>query len=174
MKYFVFTFSLLFTVSVFADVHDGEKTFALNCRYCHSIGNGKVVGPDLRNVEKKYSEAELIKWIRSSQSDIKGGDKVGKGLFEQFDHVIMPDQNLSDSEIRAVIAYIKFTSENPIVTVISMPQQIPTITPKKPFYFWIGIILILFLIVIIFVLSGVLKTISKTLKMGYSKNKNNP
>lgn len=170
MKHSLLFFSLLFTVPASA-VYDGGKIFTLNCRYCHSIGKGKVVGPDLRNVEKKYTEVDLIKWIRSSQSDIKGGDMIGKGLFEQFDQVIMPDQNLSDSEIKAVIAYIKFTSENPVVTVISTPQQIQVTTPKKPLYFWMGLIVISCLIIVIYVLAGVLKTVLKTLKIEYSKNK---
>ncbi len=172
MRYFILTFVLLSAFSAFADVSDGKKIFTLNCRYCHSIGNGKVVGPDLRNVEKKYSETDLIKWIRSSQTDIKDGDQVGKGLFEQFDQVIMPDQNLSDAEIKSVIAYIKFTSENPVLIVSPAPQQIPIIKQKMSYYSWTGLILILFLIIIIYVIAGVLKTVFRALIVEYSKNKN--
>ena len=56
-----------------ADVAEGEKLFNANCTSCHAI-NDKVVGPALKDVDKRQSEAWLIKWIQNSQAVIKSGD----------------------------------------------------------------------------------------------------
>ena len=135
-----------------------------------------MVGPDLKNVEKKYSEADLIRWIKSSQTVIKSGDKTGNGLFEQFNEIIMPNQALSDAKIKSVIAYIKTQSENPVVTANAVSQQAPTATPKQSaltvilstFKYYLIAIAIFFL-TIIWVLVRVINKLSKALSEEYEK-----
>ncbi|MDF1550645.1 MAG: c-type cytochrome, partial [Bacteroidales bacterium] len=79
------------------------------CAACHTIGGGKMIGPDLKGVNDRHDEAWLIKFIRSSQTMIKSGDKVAIQLFEENNKIPMPDNNLTDDEIRELLAYI----ENP-------------------------------------------------------------
>lgn len=91
---------------------DGEGIFTAKvCNACHSIGGGRVVGPDLMDVGKRRDEAWLIKFITSSQAVIKSGDPTAIALFEEFNKMIMPDPGLSESEIRATLAYIRGESE---------------------------------------------------------------
>jgi len=92
-----------YTTNVIAQ--DGEATFKKTCSVCHTIGNGKLVGPDLKNVHTKRKEEWLLKFIKGSQAFIQSGDVDAKAIFEEF-KMAMPDQNLSDAEIKAVIAYI--------------------------------------------------------------------
>lgn len=86
----------------------GEQVFKGTCFACHTIGKGKLIGPDLINVQNERPEAWLIKFIRSSQSVINSGDKYADSLFQAYNKVIMPDQlDLTDEDIRNVISYIK-------------------------------------------------------------------
>ena len=91
----------------------GKQTFQKSCAACHSIGGGKLVGPDLAGVNDKRPEDWLLKYIRSSQTLVKSGDKVAAALFEEFNKIPMPDQALSDDQIRKVLGHIKETGGSP-------------------------------------------------------------
>ncbi|MBK9282978.1 MAG: c-type cytochrome [Sphingobacteriaceae bacterium] len=99
------------TAQLSLSAQNGEATFKQTCGACHTIGKGKVVGPDLLNVHKKRSEEWIIKFVKSSQTLIKNGDADAKAIFDEFNGMIMPDQNLKDDEIKAVIAYIGSQSD---------------------------------------------------------------
>lgn len=92
----------------------GEETFKQTCAACHTIGNGKLVGPDLINVQQRHSEKWMKDFIKSSQSVIKSGDKYADSLFKAFNQVQMPDHpNLSDEQLNGILAYIQTTSNAP-------------------------------------------------------------
>jgi mono/diheme cytochrome c family protein len=90
---------------------DGEALFKANCTACHLVSEDVVVGPGLKNVHTKYKEDWLIKWIKNSSALIKAGDPAAVKIYEQFNKVAMPAFNLSDDEVKAMIAYIKTESE---------------------------------------------------------------
>ncbi len=85
---------------------NGETLFKQTCAACHSIGKGKLVGPDLHSISTKRNEQWLIKWIKSSQTLINSGDADAIAVFESFNKMPMPDQNLPESDIKAIISYI--------------------------------------------------------------------
>lgn len=91
--------------------NSGEAIFKQTCVACHTIGRGKLVGPDLANVQDQRPQEWLIKFIRSSQTVIKSGDKYADSLFKAFNQMPMPDHaNLTDAQIKDVLAYIKTQS----------------------------------------------------------------
>lgn len=90
---------------------NGEALFKANCTACHVVGEDVVVGPGLKNVHTKYKEDWLIKWIKNSQSLVKAGDAQAVKVYEQYNKVLMPSFNLTDDEVKSVIAYIKAESE---------------------------------------------------------------
>lgn len=95
----------------------GETTFKNVCSACHSVGMGKLVGPDLANVDQRRPEAWLIKFIKSSQSVIKSGDKYADSIFKAFNQIMMPDQpSLTDAQIKEVLDYIKTKSPAAVAT----------------------------------------------------------
>ncbi len=96
--------------SAYAEADGGEK-FKQICTACHSIGKGKLIGPDLKDVHKKRSEDWLIPWIKNSQELIKKGDAEAIKIFEEYNKIPMPPNALNDEEIRAVLTYIKEESE---------------------------------------------------------------
>jgi len=90
---------------------NGEAIFKETCTACHTIGRGKLVGPDLANVENRHSEEWIIKFVKSSQTVIKSGDKYADSLFKAFNQMPMPDHpNLTDGQIKGILAYIKENS----------------------------------------------------------------
>jgi cytochrome c551/c552 len=99
---------MLAPVSMFSQ--DGKAIFTTTCTACHSIGKGTVVGPDLKDVSKRHSIDWISKWIRGSQAMVDAKDPVAVDLFNKFNMIPMPDQALSDGEIKAVLDYI--TSES--------------------------------------------------------------
>ena len=87
----------------------GKQIFQKSCAACHSIGGGRLVGPDLAGVNERRPEDWLIKFTKSSQALVKSGDKTAMALFEEFNKMPMPDQALSDDQIKKVLAHIKET-----------------------------------------------------------------
>ena len=93
----------------------GEDIFKSTCAACHTIGGGKLVGPDLENVQNRHKEEWLISFVKSSTSMIKSGDKSADSIFQAFNQVVMPDHpTLTDGDIKGIIAYIKENSEAPV------------------------------------------------------------
>jgi mono/diheme cytochrome c family protein len=85
----------------------GEKVFKTTCFACHTIGGGRLVGPDLAGVNGRRSQEWLAKFILSSQSLIKGGDADAITLFEEYNSILMPDSILSEQQVKDVLSYIK-------------------------------------------------------------------
>lgn len=88
----------------------GKDLFQQRCFACHSIGQGKRVGPDLAGVTDRRPEEWLIKFVKSSQALVNSGDATAKAIFEEFNKMVMPDQALSNEEIKGILGYIKEAS----------------------------------------------------------------
>jgi mono/diheme cytochrome c family protein len=115
---------MLFQYSIAAsqDVKGGEKLFTSNCKACHSIGKGKIVGPDLQNVTERRSKEWLHKFIPQPMKMIESGDPVATKLFEEHNKIPMPDQTyLKASEIDDILAFVK---EQSSVSVETPKQEI--------------------------------------------------
>ena len=95
----------LLSPSAYANA-EGEQLFKTMCKACHHL-EMRLVGPALKDVDQRHSEDWLIKFIKSSQSVIASGDQTAIDLFNTYNKVPMPDQDLSDDQIRSILAYIK-------------------------------------------------------------------
>lgn len=84
------------------------------CHACHTIGGGRLVGPDLAGVESRRSQDWLTSFIRSSQTLIASGDADAVEIFQEYDQVEMPDAPVSDADIQLILAYI--ATQNPAAT----------------------------------------------------------
>lgn len=87
-------------------VHAGDDSqssllFARKCSSCHTIGRGKLVGPDLKGVTTRRDREWLQRFIRSSRSVILSGDPLASRLFAEFDRQRMPDHDFSPEQLGA-------------------------------------------------------------------------
>lgn len=94
----------------------GEQLFQSTCSACHSIGGGRLVGPDLAGVKERRSQAWLEQFIKSPQAMIKSGDAQAVALAEEFSGMLMPDLPMSDAQIAQLLRYIEATGATPSVT----------------------------------------------------------
>jgi cytochrome c2 len=85
----------------------GESLFVKTCKACHTVGQGKVIGPDLYNVHNRRSENWIKRFIKSSQGVINSGDETAINLFNEFNRSVMPDQPFSNDELNEILLYIK-------------------------------------------------------------------
>ncbi len=85
----------------------GEQIFSTVCVVCHTVGEGKRIGPDLAGVQERHTEAWMIDFIRSSQTLIQSGDPEAVALAAGYPGLIMPDNPLSDDQIRSVLAHVR-------------------------------------------------------------------
>jgi len=100
-------FILLSSIPAQAQTADAAKHFA-ECKACHTIGGGRLVGPDLKGVTEKYSEDWLIHFVRNSQEMVKSGDKKAVKIFNEYSKIPMPSHPaLSDAQIKDMLLYIK-------------------------------------------------------------------
>jgi len=106
----------------------GADLFQQRCVACHTIGGGRLVGPDLAGVQDRRKKDWLHAFIKSSQSVIRSGDADAKALADQFPGLIMPDQILSDTEIDAILAHIGASAGAPAAAAAVPP---PKPTPEQ-------------------------------------------
>ena len=91
-----------------AQAKTGEEIFLQSgCNACHTVGGGRLIGPDLLGVSERRSEEWLVKFVQHSQAMVEAGDPVAVALFEEHNKVVMPDQVLTKAEILAVVEYAK-------------------------------------------------------------------
>jgi nitrite reductase (NO-forming) len=87
----------------------GKQDFESKCLACHSVagGEGKKIGPDLLGTTKRHSDAWLTRWLKSPEQML-ASDPTAQALLKKYNNVPMPNQNLSDAEIRQYLKYFHF------------------------------------------------------------------
>ena len=103
------TFFFTFPLNIFPQNDDGEQIFKTNCISCHTIGGGRLIGPDLEGITKKRKADWLKKWINSSSDFIASGDADAIAIFEEYNKVAMTSFYFEDEDMDALLAYL----ENP-------------------------------------------------------------
>ena len=69
---------------------DTPDYFQKNCMTCHTIGGGRLTGPDLKDVTKNKDREWLIVFMMDPQSVIDSGDPYARKIFEESRKVPMP------------------------------------------------------------------------------------
>ncbi len=86
-------------------VAEGEELFRTRgCRVCHTIGEGDLVGPDLKEVPQKRDYRWTLLMLLRPDS-MQRYDSLARRLLKEYG-VRMPDQRLSLHEAEAILHYI--------------------------------------------------------------------
>jgi hypothetical protein len=105
----------------------GQEIFKNQCAACHTIGKGKLVGPDLAGVTARREEGWLKRQIDDPEGLIEENDPIALQLLKESDDVPMMSLDLEDAEIMAVIGYLKSTEQQAVVTIGLPSQYVPTV-----------------------------------------------
>jgi nitrite reductase (NO-forming)/hydroxylamine reductase len=87
------------------DIAAGKTEFEKQCTACHSIGEGKRVGPDLKGIGQTRDREWLEKWLKDPVG-MSQNDEIGKKIFAEWNNVPMPKPNLDDKQAGQVLDYI--------------------------------------------------------------------
>ena len=86
---------------------DGRKLFQTRgCNQCHTIGAGKLIGPDLAGVGSRHPADWLRGWLADPSAMIRANPDLAKWP-DEFGGIVMPNQNLTPAEINAILAYLQ-------------------------------------------------------------------
>ncbi len=118
-------FSVLFTQNVAvaqddniptdeAAISAGEKLFKANCTVCHAV-NDKVIGPALRDIDKRRNLDWIKAFVKNSQKVIQSGDEYAVNLYNEYNKTEMTAFDFEDAEIASIVGYLKAESAKEIV-----------------------------------------------------------
>ncbi len=84
----------------------GEEIFLKNCLACHTIGEGRKVGPDLKGVETRRSMEWIESFILNSEKLIASGDEQAIANFEEYNKIKMQNFDFNPGQLTELITYI--------------------------------------------------------------------
>jgi len=122
----------VFFYSLGVMAQDGEALFKQTCTACHTIGNGKLVGPDLQGVNTKRTEDWIVNFVTNAQAfGEKNAD--AKAIIAEFGYP-MPSQgsNVSPDQIKAIVKYIAASSPAANSTTDAVAAETVTTPPADP------------------------------------------
>ncbi len=81
---------LLLVVGGPARAQDATTFFRQNCTACHTVGGGRLTGPDLKGVTSRRDRAWLARFVQNPKATIDSGDPYAANLLKQAGGVVMP------------------------------------------------------------------------------------
>lgn len=94
-------------------VSPGKKIFINNCLQCHSLKQDKN-GPKLEGVLTRWNNdtTMVVAYIKNSQQVIGAGNARAVKVYHDWNEAAMPPfPNLSDADIKELLAYINAGAE---------------------------------------------------------------
>lgn len=105
----------------------GEEIFRQKCSGCHTIGGGRLSGPDLEGVTARRDREWLARFILEPDKMLDEGDPIATGLLQEYGNVPMPAMGLSVEEVQAVIAYLEPAGNGAVA-----PTAVQEPAPQEP------------------------------------------
>jgi len=88
--------------------------FRQNCISCHTVGGGRLTGPDLKNVTQRKEREWLIEFLQSPQAMLDKGDPYALKLQQEARGVVMPNINgMSKDRAQALLEMLDAESKLP-------------------------------------------------------------
>lgn len=110
---FVRAVFVLFALGTVALAQSPTDYFRQSCASCHTIGGGRLVGPDLKNVTQRKDRAWLTQFVQGPKSVIDSGDPYALELQKDAQGVVMPTLGLDASRAQALLDFIEAESKLP-------------------------------------------------------------
>ncbi|MEJ2009031.1 MAG: c-type cytochrome [Acidobacteriota bacterium] len=111
---------------------DAAAFFKQNCTACHTIGGGKLLGPDLKGVTKARSHEWLVKWIQDPQAVIDSGDPAALKLKKEYNDIVMPPvPGMTPQMAESLLNFIAEKSGEASGAAPAAEAQAPPFTPEQ-------------------------------------------
>ena len=88
-------------------LEQGQYLFQRQCSACHTVGHGDKVGPDLRGVTARRERTWLTRYIQAPDEMLATGDPLATALFNKYKNVRMPNLNLGQDDVAALLSYLE-------------------------------------------------------------------
>lgn len=99
------------SLPVQASAQDDAAYFRRNCFSCHTIGGGRLTGPDLKDVSQRKDREWLERFIVNPKTVIDSGDPYALQLAQESRGVIMPTvSGMTRERARALLDLIEAES----------------------------------------------------------------
>jgi protein SCO1 len=95
------------------EVGKGEYLFKTRCSACHTIGAGDATGPDLKGVTARRDRAWVKRYMIEPDKMLAEGDKIATELFGKYKNVRMPNLDLRNDDVAALVSYIERKTQAP-------------------------------------------------------------
>lgn len=109
----------------FQDAGQGQQIFTEKCAGCHSIGGGKLVGPDLKDVTTRR-DSQWVKSFIADPAKMIASDATAMQLSKDY-ATTMPALGLSAAEIDAVLVYLNNPGAVPAAPAVAAGAGNPDI-----------------------------------------------
>ena len=86
----VWAITPLFLLPVAAGAHQAADYFKQHCVACHTIGGGRLLGPDLKDVTQRKDRGWLTKFLQNPKAMIDSGDAYALQMQQEAHGVVMP------------------------------------------------------------------------------------
>ena len=93
---------------------DATASFKQNCTNCHTIGGGRLTGPDLKDVATRRDRAWLVQFLQSPKAMIDSGDPYATKLQQEARGAVMPNiSGMNPQQAQALLDLITAESKLP-------------------------------------------------------------
>lgn len=154
----LFVLSLLFAFnSSFAQ--DGQAIFTNSCASCHHPTKAST-GPALQGITDEVDMEYLYAWVKNSGALIESGNERAVRVYNEFNKLPMPPNDLTNEEIDAVFDYVNSYVDAPAKTD-SETTAVATSAPVAKDNTWLYGVITLMLLALVFILSKVNRTLKR-------------
>lgn len=111
---------LMWTSALAQSGEDGKVLFQEKCTACHTIGQGDLVGPDLKGVTVRRDREWLVRWLRAPDRMLTEGDPIATALLRQYKNLPMPNQGLTEEQVAALMAFLETGAATSVAVPITV------------------------------------------------------
>ena len=102
------------SMAVMGQAQEAADFFRQNCVSCHTVGGGRLTGPDLKNVTQRKERDWLVEYLQSPQAMMDKGDPYALKLQQEARGVVMPTiSGMSKERAQALLTMLDAESKLP-------------------------------------------------------------
>jgi mono/diheme cytochrome c family protein len=111
-----------------AAADEGKAVFDSLCQGCHTIGGGKLAGPDLQGLADRRERDWVKRFILAPDQVIGSGDPIAKQLVGEYGSQ-MPNLGVTETQVEQLLSFFGYAAPAPSPSPSPQPTPTPEPTP---------------------------------------------